>query len=83
MPERDAGADEDRRDHEETGSFLAPGAAKEEGNPEGERGEGVAEVVDQVGEEGDAAAQQVDEDLHERRQHEDGKADRDCLDARA
>jgi len=34
LPERDAGADEDRRDNEVAGRLLAAGAAQEEGDPE-------------------------------------------------
>ena len=62
----DARADEDRRDDDEAGHALGAGAAQREGDAERDRGGGVAEVVDQVGEQGDRAGRDEDEGLGER-----------------
>ena len=50
LAERDEGADEDRGDDREAGEALAAETAEEEGEPERNRGQRVAEVVDQVSE---------------------------------
>ncbi len=59
--ERDAGREMKMAAHDrEPGELFAAKAAQEEGEPERDRGERVAEVVDQVGEEGDAERARVD-----------------------
>src|SRR5215218_1338180 len=65
LPERDAGAHEDGEDDKEPGNPLAACRAKEEGDSERKGGQRVAEVVDQVGEQGHASADDVDGDLGE------------------
>ena len=82
LHERDAGAEEDRRDDEVAGRLLASRAAEEERDPERHGGERVAEVVDQVGEERDAVARDEDDDLRKRRDEEHDEGDRDRADAR-
>jgi len=52
----DARADEDRGDDGETGTSLGERGAQREGDAERDGGQRVAEVVDQVGEQSDAAA---------------------------
>jgi hypothetical protein len=52
----DAGGGEDRRDDEQPGPALRPGRAQQEGGTERDRRCGVAEVMDQVGEQGNTAA---------------------------
>lgn len=46
----DAGRGEDRRDYEQPGDALGAGRAQQEGGAQRDRGAGIAEVVDQVGE---------------------------------
>ena len=53
LAEGDAGADEDRRDDEVAGVLLGLERAHQEGGAERNRGERVADVVDQVGEQRD------------------------------
>ena len=53
--ERDAGGDEDRENDREPGESLAAHAAQKERDPERDRGQGIAEVVDQVGQQRDRA----------------------------
>ena len=65
LTERDQGADEDSEHHREAGPALAAGAAEEEGDAERDRRQRVAEVVDQVGEQGDTQRLLVDERLRE------------------
>ena len=77
----DAGGDEDRRDDGEPGELLAARAAQEERDAERDRGERVAEVVDQVREQRDRAGGGEDDRLHERGDAEHAEADRDGLDA--
>jgi hypothetical protein len=79
LRKRDAGADEDRKHDRQPGEALSANALQKEGDPERDRGQRVAEVVDQVGEEGDAAAQRVDDDLHHRGYQQYCKARRDGL----
>ena len=79
--ERDECADQDRGDDREPGELLAAERAEEERDPEWDRGECVAEVVDQVGEQRDAAGGEEDRGLRERRDEEDCERDRDGLDA--
>jgi len=56
---------------------LAAGAAQEEGDPERHGRQGVAPVVDQVGEQGDAAARGVDDRLSSGGRAEQAQADQD------
>ena len=49
LVERDAGRDEDREHDGEPGELLGAEVAQEERDPERDRGQRVAEVVDQVG----------------------------------
>src|SRR6478752_1237256 len=60
---RDAGADEDREHDREAGVPLGPRGAQEECGSERNRSQGVAEVVDQVGEKGNASGRDVDDHL--------------------
>src|SRR5436309_8496292 len=83
LAERDEGADEDGENDGQAGETLSLCAAKEEGEAERDRGERVAEVVDQIGEQGDAQRPRVDERLHERRHGQDREAPRDSADAGA
>jgi hypothetical protein len=83
LAERDEGADEDREHHRETGQPLAAQAAEEEGETEWDRGERVAEVVEQVGQQRDAERARVDERLRERGDGEDAEAQGDGADAGA
>src|SRR4051794_39244916 len=73
----DAGREEDRRDDEQPGDPLGSLGAEQEGNSQGEGGRGVAEVVDQISEQGDAAAGDEDDRLRERGQAEDSQRERD------
>ena len=77
LAEGDAGADEDRRDDEVAGVLLGLEGAHQEGGAERHRGERVADVVDQVGEQRDRAAEDEDDDLRRRRDAEDQQADED------
>jgi hypothetical protein len=63
LRERHARADEDREHDAEAGDPFTPCAAQEEGDAERHSRQRVPEVVDQVGEEGDAPAQGVDRHL--------------------
>ena len=55
----DAGADEDRRDDEVAGALLGP-KERSRNAIQRHRGQRVAEVVDQVGEQRDAAGREED-----------------------
>ena len=79
--ERNAGRDEDREDDGETGEPFAADAPEVEGDAERDRGQRVAEVVDQVGEESDGAGEREDRELRSGRDPEDDEADRNGLDA--
>ena len=83
LVERDAGGDEDREHDGEPGQLLAAEAAQEERDPERDRRQRVAEVVDQVGEQRDRTGQDEDRELKQRGDYQDGEADRDGLDAGA
>jgi hypothetical protein len=76
----DAGGDEDRQDDEVAGAALGPLRAQGEGDPERDRRRRVAEVVDQVGEQGDAAGEDEDRRLRSRRQPEDQQREEDSAD---
>ena len=80
LAERDQGADEDREHDGETGESLPTQAAEEEGKPERDRGERVAEVVDQVGQQRDAERARVDERLRESGDGEDRQTPGDRAD---
>ena len=73
----DAGRDEDRCDHEQPGVSLRSLGSEQEGNAERNRGGGIAEVVDQIGEQGDAAAGDEDGRLSQRGRSEDGQREPD------
>ena len=68
----DAGADEDRRDDRKPRPTLRAGASQREGDSERDRGRRVAGVVDQIGEQSDAARSGEDDrlDAGGERQHE-------------
>ncbi|TMK69629.1 MAG: hypothetical protein E6G49_12415 [Actinobacteria bacterium] len=79
---RDACTYEDRRDDEQArGPFGALGA-QGEGDPQRKRGQRVAEVVDQVGEQGDAIGGDEDHRLGDGGNAEDGQRQGDRPDAR-
>jgi hypothetical protein len=65
LPERNASTDEDRRDDEVAGALLRCEGAHEEGDPQRHRGQRISEVVDQVGEERDAAGEHEHSALHQ------------------
>jgi hypothetical protein len=81
--ERDAGGDEDGEDDGIAGPALGAAAPKQEGGPDGERGQGVAAVVDQVGEQRDAAREDEDERLRGGGAAEHAEADEDRANAGA
>jgi hypothetical protein len=81
LTERDKGADEDgEHDSQPTQAFAAC-APQVKGYSKGNRRQSIAEVVDQVCEQGNTQRAVVDEDLSERGDREDGEAERDGLDA--
>ena len=79
----EAGRDEDRQHDREPGEPLGRGRAEEEGDAERNGCERVAEVVDQVRQQRNAAAGDVDGGLRRRGRPEDAEADRNCANARA
>lgn len=83
LEEGDEGADQDRQDDEEAGDPLGACAPEQEGDPERDGGERVPDVVDQVGEQGDAVAEDEDRSLRERGRAQDREADADRPQARA
>ena len=74
--ERDASAHEDREDDEVAGDLLGPRAAHEERDAERHCGQRVAGVVDEVGEQRDAAAGDEDDRLERCSDPEHTEADR-------
>lgn len=72
-----AGRDEDRQDDDEAGDLLGAEALEEEGDAEGNRGQRIAEVVDEVGEERNRAREDEDGELCEGGRREDPQAERD------
>ena len=74
--ERDASAHEDGEDDEVAGDLLGPRAAHEERDAERHRGQRVAGVVDEVGEQRDAAAGDEDDRLQDRGDTQHTEADR-------
>jgi hypothetical protein len=83
LVERDAGRDEDGEDDGEPGELFASGASEKERDAERDRGEGVADVVDQVGEQRDRVREREDRELRCGRDGEDCEARCDCADAGA
>jgi hypothetical protein len=73
LVERDHRAHEDREHHTEPGQPFAARRTEEESDPEGQRGQAVAEVVNKVGQKGDAARCDEDDRLDDRsdRQYEE------------
>jgi diadenosine tetraphosphatase ApaH/serine/threonine PP2A family protein phosphatase len=67
LDECDAGAGEDREHDGDACQALAAHTAEEEGEAKRDRGGGVAEVVDQVGEQRHAQRARIDHGLHQRR----------------
>ena len=65
------GGGEDGEDDEVTGVALGSFGAHQEGRPERDGGGGVAEVVDQIGQEGDAAGDEEDRHLRQGGEAED------------
>lgn len=63
----DAGGEEDHPDDEQSGPALGPSGAQHERHAERNRRAGITEVVDQVGEQGNAAAGNKDRQLSPRR----------------
>src|SRR5262249_2595394 len=80
LDERDDRADEDREDDREASPAFSTCAAEEEGEPERDRRQRVAEVVDQVGEQRDAEDDDVDRRLRCGRHRQDREAQREGLD---
>lgn len=80
LVERDAGGDENRKHDRETGEPLAADAAQQEGDAQRHRRQCVAEVVNQVREQGDGMREREDRDLRARSDREDQQAERDGLD---
>ena len=81
LGERDAGRGKDGKHDGEAGALLAASRAEKECDSERDSGEGVAEVVDQVGEECHRSGEREDRRLKTGGQPEDGKTDRDGSDA--
>ena len=75
------GAHEDRGDDEPAGALFGASGAKDERRAERDRGESVAGVVDQVGEQRDAAGGDVDRGLEQRGGAEHGQAAADRREA--
>ena len=75
LHERNAGTHENREDDKEACEALATGAAEEEGQSERDGGQRVTEVVNEVGEEGDAQRPGVQEGLNQRCHGQDTQAD--------
>ena len=74
---RDTGRDEDGGDDEQAGVSLGALGAEQERDRERDRRGGVTEVVDQVGEQRDAAAGEEDRQLGRRGGAEDGEREPD------
>jgi hypothetical protein len=81
LTECDKCADEDcEHDSQPTQAFAAR-APQVKGNAERNRRQSIAEVVDQICEQGNTQRAVVDESLSERSDREDGEAEGDGLDA--
>jgi hypothetical protein len=61
LHECDDRADEDGEHDDEAGPALATHGAEEEGEPQRDRGRGIAEVVDQIGKQRDTQRARVDQ----------------------
>jgi hypothetical protein len=79
----DAGGDEDGGDDEQAREALGARRPQGEGNRQRDRGGGVAEVVDEVGEQGDAVGGNEDEGLGDRGRAEHAERERHRADALA
>jgi hypothetical protein len=77
----DACGDEDRTDDEQACDPLGAFGPDQERDTERNRRERVAGVVDQVGEQGDAACQQEDHGLHSRAETKYPKRPKDGVDS--
>ena len=73
---------EDGEDDEVARVALGPIGAHQEGRAQRDRGGGVAEVVDQVGEEGDAAGAEKDRHLRQGGEAENAEGEENGADAR-
>ena len=81
LTERDKGADEDcEHDSQPTHAFPAC-TPQVKGDSQGNRCQSITEVVDEICEQGNTQRAGVDESLSERRDGENGEAERDSLDA--
>ncbi len=81
LVERYEGADQNCGNNRESCDFLAAERAQEECDPERDRGQSVAEIVNQIGKQCDAASDREDRRLNERSAEKDRERDRDGLDA--
>ena len=81
--ERDAGRDEDGEHDGQPRKLLTSEAPQKEGDAERQRGQRVAEVVDQVGEQRDRVREHEDDHLGERSGPEQPEAERHRLHALA
>ena len=79
--EGDAGRNENREDDSQTGEPFAANTPEVESYAQRDRGQGVAEVVDQVRKERDGAGQREDRELRGRSDSKNDEADPDGLDA--
>ena len=77
----DTGGDEDRGDNKQARELLAAVGAKQERDAKRYGGEGVADVVDHVRQQGNAPGGEEDDGLDGRGQAEDAEADGDGADA--
>ena len=71
LDQSDAGADEDRQDDRFSSPPLAAIATKKKGDSERNRRQCIAEVVNEVGEQGDAPRREIDQPLKNRCREED------------
>lgn len=78
---RHARADEDRSNDSQARTTLGPIRTKRESDPERDRGQRVAEVVDQIGEQRNAATRDKHDGLRERGQAENREREQDRADA--
>ena len=74
LAERHKSTDKDREHDRNTGQTFSFDAAEEEGKAERDRGQRIAEVVDQISEQRDAECARVDERLRDCRDRENGEA---------
>ena len=81
LTERDKGADEDCEHDSQPTQAFASRAPQVKGDAERNRRQSIAEVVDQICEQGNTQRAGVDETLSERSDRENGEAERDGLDA--